>query len=221
MGLDARMGTRVIQSQPGIQWKIRQAAMLRSLAYTSPYCWIFWAVFLIVYIPEYALVSRSRRGRDEHTDRGSMKLIMAAGSIGSLAAFIIAAFPALQMVHRRRMWFVVGLILLLAGSWLRRHCWKMLGQHFTGDVKASVDQPVVDRGVYRWIRHPSYTGGILMYLGTGMAMTSWLSAASITLAAIAGYAYRVRVEEQALQANLGGRYQEYMRRTKRFVPFVF
>jgi protein-S-isoprenylcysteine O-methyltransferase Ste14 len=31
----------------------------------------------------------------------------------------------------------------------------------------------------------------------------------------------VRVEEQALQENLGGRYQEYMRRTKRFVPFVF
>jgi len=31
----------------------------------------------------------------------------------------------------------------------------------------------------------------------------------------------VQVEEQALQANLGGRYQEYMRRTKRFVPFVF
>ncbi len=97
----------------------------------------------------------------------------------------------------------------------------MLGKHFTGDVKASPDQPVVDRGIYRWVRHPSYTGGMLMYMGTGLALTNWLSVLIITVAGGAAYLYRVRVEEQALQANLGGRYQEYMRRTKRFVPFVF
>jgi protein-S-isoprenylcysteine O-methyltransferase Ste14 len=201
--------------------KSREAAMLRSLAYTPPYCWIFWAVFLLAYIPECALVSRSQRGRNEQTDRGSMKLIMAAGSIGSLAAFVIAAFPAFQMVHGRQTWFLVGLILLGAGSLLRRHCWRMLGKHFTGDVKASAEQLVIDRGAYRWVRHPSYAGGLLMYLGTGLALTSWLSAAIITIAGAAGYVYRVHVEEQALQANLEGRYQQYMRRTKRFVPFVF
>jgi protein-S-isoprenylcysteine O-methyltransferase Ste14 len=195
--------------------------MLRSFAYTSPYCWLFWAVFLIAYVPEYALLSRSQPAKGEKTDRGSMKLIMAAGSIGSLAAFVIAAFPAFQMVRGRKIWFVVGLVLLLAGTWLRRHCWRMLGKHFTGNVKTSVEQPVIDSGAYRWIRHPSYTGGILMYLGTGIAMTSWLSALIIALAGALGYVYRVRVEEQALQANLGGRYQEYMRRTKRFVPFIF
>jgi protein-S-isoprenylcysteine O-methyltransferase Ste14 len=195
--------------------------MLRSFAYTSPYCWLFWAVFLIAYVPEYALLSRSQPGKGEKTDRGSMKLIMAAGSIGSLAAFVIAAFPAFQMVRGRKIWFVVGLVLLVAGTWLRRHCWRMLGKHFTGNVKTSAEQPVIDSGAYRWIRHPSYTGGILMYLGTGIAMTSWLSALIIALAGALGYVYRVRVEEQALQANLGGRYQEYMRRTKRFVPFIF
>jgi protein-S-isoprenylcysteine O-methyltransferase Ste14 len=195
--------------------------MLRSLAYTWPYSLFFWAVFLIAYIPEYGLIRRSGPARGGETDRGSMKFIMATASIGSLAAFILACFPALQMVHGRKTWFVAGLSLLLAGAALRRHCWRMLGKHFTGDVKADAGQPVIHRGAYRWIRHPSYTGGILMYLGTGMAMTSWLSAAIITLAAAAGYAYRVHVEERALQANLEGRYQEYTRRTKRFVPFVF
>ena len=109
----------------------------------------------------------------------------------------------------------------MCGSLLRRHCWRVLGNHFTGDVKAFADQPVIDHGAYRWVRHPSYTGGILMYLGTGLALTNWLSTLIITAAGALGYIYRVRVEEQALQANLGGRYQEYMRRTKRFVPFVF
>jgi protein-S-isoprenylcysteine O-methyltransferase Ste14 len=195
--------------------------MLRSFAYMSPYCWFFWAVTLVAYVPEYVLLSRSQPAKGEKTDRGSMQLIIAASSLGSLAAFVIAAFPAFQMVHWRKLWFVVGLVLLLAGSLLRRHCWRTLGKHFTGDVRATADQPVVDTGLYRWIRHPSYTGGILMYLGTGIAMTSWLSAVIITFAGALGYVYRVRVEERALQANLGGRYQEYMRRTKRFVPFVF
>ncbi len=62
---------------------------------------------------------------------------------------------------------------------------------------------------------------MLMYFGTGLALTNWLSAVIMTISGAAGYIYRVYVEEKALQANLGGRYQEYMRRTKRFVPFVF
>jgi protein-S-isoprenylcysteine O-methyltransferase Ste14 len=60
-----------------------------------------------------------------------------------------------------------------------------------------------------------------MYLGTGIALTNWLSVLIITAAAVAAYVYRVHVEEAALQANLGSRYQEYMTRTKRFIPFVF
>jgi protein-S-isoprenylcysteine O-methyltransferase Ste14 len=80
---------------------------------------------------------------------------------------------------------------------------------------------VIEIGAYRWVRHPSYTGGILMYLGTGIALTNWLSAIMMSVAGAVGYVYRVHVEERALEANLGGRYQEYMRRTKRFIPFVF
>ena len=150
-----------------------------------------------------------------------MTLIMLAGWIGMMGAFVVGGMQAFIITRGQKAWFVAGLIALLSGSLLRRHCWRMLGKHFTGDVKASPDQPVVDRGIYRWVRHPSYTGGMLMYMGTGLALTNWLSVLIITVAGGAAYLYRVRVEEQALQANLGGRYQEYMRRTKRFVPFVF
>jgi protein-S-isoprenylcysteine O-methyltransferase Ste14 len=194
---------------------------MKPLAYTSPYTWFFWAVFLFAYVPEFALVARSRRAQDEEADRGSMGLIMLAGWIGMLGAFVVAGIPAFMITRGQKTWFVVGLIVLLSGRFLRRHCWRMLGKHFTGDVKASADQPVIEQGVYRWVRHPSYTGGMLMYVGTGLALTNWLSVLIITFAGAAAYAYRVRVEEQALQANLGARYREYMSRTKRFVPFVF
>lgn len=194
---------------------------MKPLAYTSPYCWIFWAVFLLAYVPEYLLVGRSRPPKGEKADRGSLQLILLAGSIASLAAFVVAGLQILPIKSGQKAWFAAGLVILMCGSLLRRHCWRVLGKHFTGDVKASADQPVIDHGAYRWVRHPSYTGGILMYLGTGLALTNWLSTLLITAAGALGYIYRVWVEEQALRANLGGRYQEYMRRTKRFVPFVF
>ncbi len=150
-----------------------------------------------------------------------MTFIMLAGWIGMMGAFAVAGIPAFVITREQQAWFAGGLITLLCGSLLRRHCWRMLGKHFTGNVKASADQPVIERGAYRWVRHPSYTGGFLMYLGTGLALTNWMSAIVITFAGSVAYFYRVRVEERALQANLGSRYQEYMRRTKRFVPFVF
>ena len=194
---------------------------MKPLAYTAPYSWLFWAVFLFAYVPEFALVARSRPAQGEKADRGSMTLIMLAGWIGMMGAFVVTGVHAFMITRGQKAWFAAGLLALLSGRLLQLHCWRMLGKHFTGDVKASPDQPVVERGIYRWVRHPSYTGGMLMYLGTGLALTNWLSVLIITVAGAAAYFYRVQVEEQALQANLGGRYQEYMRRTKRFVPFVF
>jgi len=106
---------------------------------------------------------------------------------------------------------VAGIVTLLCGSLLRRHCWRVLGIHFTGNVKAASDQPVIEAGAYRWVRHPAYAGGMLMYIGTGLALTNWLSVLIITVAGALGYIYRVHVEERALLANLGARYEQYMR----------
>jgi len=194
---------------------------MKPTAFTSPYAWIFWAVFLLAYVPEFKLIARSRPAPGATADRGSMQLIMLAGWIGMMGAFIVAGIPAFVIARGQRILFAAGLVLLLSGSLLRRHCWQMLGKHFTGDVRAAEDQPVIEDGVYRWVRHPSYTGGMLMYLGTGLALTNWLSIVIIATAGGLAYFYRVRVEERALQTALGGRYQEYMRRTKRFIPFIF
>ena len=194
---------------------------MKPLAYTSPYAWIFWAVFLFCYVPEFALIARSRPAPGEKTDQGSTLVIVLAVWIGMASAFAVAGLPAFILHRGQKAWFALGLVVLLAGTALRRHCWRMLGKFFTGDVKAASDQPVIERGAYRWVRHPSYSGGLLMYLGTGLALTNWLSVLLVTGTGFVAYLYRVRVEEQALLLNMGGRYQDYMRRTKRFVPFIF
>jgi len=150
-----------------------------------------------------------------------MALILIAGWIGFPLAFSVANVSRFFLARGQKIWFVLGLALMLLGSWLRRHCFRVLGKYFTGNVKVVNGQTVIQEGAYRWVRHPSYTGGMLMYLGTGLALTNWLSALVMVLFGGLGYAYRVRFEERALQASLGENYREYMLRTKRFVPFVF
>jgi len=60
-----------------------------------------------------------------------------------------------------------------------------------------------------------------MHIGAELGLTNWLSALVLGVTAGLAYAHRVRVEERALRASLGESHEEYMRRTTRFIPFVF
>jgi protein-S-isoprenylcysteine O-methyltransferase Ste14 len=196
-------------------------AHIQPLAYAIPYAWIFWAVFLAAYIPEFTLIARSKPAPGEKTDRGSMQFIMLAGWLAFPAAFAVSSWSRFALLNHRIVWFAVGIAILATGSMLRRCCFRTLGRFFTGNVKVQADHRVIEDGPYRFVRHPSYTGGMLMYLGTGLALTSWLSALILVGMGAITYAYRVQVEEQALGSSIGQPYLEYMRRTKRFVPFIF
>jgi protein-S-isoprenylcysteine O-methyltransferase Ste14 len=194
---------------------------IEPLAYISPYAWIFWAVFLFAYAPEFALIARSKPAAGEKTDRGSMGFIMLAGWLAFPTSFAVSSWSRFALRNHRIAWFATGIMILLAGSMLRRYCFRTLGRYFTGNVRVQADQPVIEDGPYRLVRHPAYTGGMMMYLGTGLALTNWLSALILLGMGALTYAYRVRVEERALGISIGQPYREYMQRTKRFVPFVF
>jgi protein-S-isoprenylcysteine O-methyltransferase Ste14 len=102
---------------------------------------------------------------------------------------------------------------------LRWYSISVLGTSFTCNVATHPGQQVVQSGPYRWIRHPSYTGGLLTVLGVLVCCLNWASLAALILVAF-GYANRIRVEERALAADLGPAYRDYMRRTRRLIPFL-
>jgi protein-S-isoprenylcysteine O-methyltransferase Ste14 len=191
-----------------------------TLVFTWPYALIFWAVFLWAFAPEYAILRR-RSERSSSQDAHSKRVIESVQFLGALAAF--AAAPALRpaaLPHASWL-FWIGVAVIIAGSLLRRHCWKMLGESFTGAVIVKTGQSVVERGAYRYVRHPSYTGGTLLFVGIGIALANWVSIVLLLFSSTAVYAFRVRIEEAALVSVIGSPYREYMTRTKRFVPFVF
>ena len=79
---------------------------------------------------------------------------------------------------------------------------------------------MVEKGPYRLVRHPSYTGVLITFIGLGLAVQS--GGALLVLLVVFGvsFGYRMLVEERTLLSELGPDYASYMKRTKRLIPFL-
>ena len=115
----------------------------------------------------------------------------------------------------------IGLGILLLGSAIRWTAIRALGRLFTGVVAIQAGHELVRHGLYRYVRHPAYTGTLLAHFGLGLAFVSWVSIALSTIPFLAAAAYRIRVEEEALRQEFGAAYAEYAGRTWRLIPWVY
>jgi len=186
-----------------------------------PWAVPFWIVYVWAFWPEFAIVRRSRITGNK-TDSKSLHVILIGMQLAYFGAFPLAFVPGFTIAAAHPvvvLW--IGIAVLMCGSLLRRHCWRMLGASFTGDVRARADQEVISRGAYSVLRHPSYTGGILLNTGIGIALGSWASALLLAVVSFVVYGYRIAVEERALSAAIGEPYREFLRTRKRLIPFVY
>ena len=155
-------------------------------------------------------------------DRGSLGILIGLQWAGIALNFALAVlFPEAAIPWQRPVIFLLGVICMLLGVTLRWYAIWTLGRYFTRDVAVSADQQVVQRGPYRTIRHPAYSGTFLTMLGLGLALTNWASLAALLTCVFLGHLYRVRVEEKALITTIGQPYVDYMQHTRRFIPLVF
>jgi protein-S-isoprenylcysteine O-methyltransferase Ste14 len=154
-------------------------------------------------------------------DKGSRAVLICLVALGILLGALVAfQVPATAITSARTFLFWLGILLINAGIALRLYAIHVLGASFTTTVTISPEQTVIETGPYRFIRHPSYTGFLITLLGLGLSATNWLSLLVLMGCALPGLSYRIHVEEHVLQEHLGQQYQEYMRRTKRLIPFV-
>ncbi len=116
---------------------------------------------------------------------------------------------------------LAGLFLFLLGLTLRWYAIIQLGRFFTVDVAIASDHQLVESGPYRFVRHPSYTGALLAFIGFGLSLHNWVALVVIITPITCAFLYRIRLEERALVAALGERYLAYRRRTKALLPPFF
>ena len=112
----------------------------------------------------------------------------------------------------------LGLFLMVAGAAFRQWALVHLGRFFSRTVHIESEHKVITTGPYRWIRHPAYTGMIVVYIGMVMALGTWLGTL-LTFAIVTGsLLYRIHVEEQSLLTALDDEYLEYMKLTWLLFP---
>jgi protein-S-isoprenylcysteine O-methyltransferase len=177
------------------------------------------ALFVVWLVVDGVVVFRRKTGAAENRDRLSLRVLMTANLVGWWAAIALAYRPAGAMHAPAIQW--VGLGLMAIGIAVRATAIAQLGRFHTPNVAVLADHRVVQEGLYRWVRHPSYLGALIAFLGFALALGNWWSVAVFALVTPAAYLFRIREEDAALAAALGEPYRDYCRRTKRLIPGVY
>jgi protein-S-isoprenylcysteine O-methyltransferase Ste14 len=116
---------------------------------------------------------------------------------------------------------LTGLVLIVLGLIIRWTAILTLKKYFTVDVSIQSNHKIIDKGIYKFIRHPAYAGSLLSFLGLGLAFSNWLSTLVIFIPILIAFIYRIRVEEKALVQAFGGEYINYSKVTKRLIPKLY
>ena len=95
------------------------------------------------------------------------------------------------------------------------------GRYFTVAVQVRENQPVIDSGPYRLLRHPAYAELLCVCLGFGIALGNWLAVIVAVVPALAAVVVRIRVEERMLLARIGAPYEDFCSTRSRLLPHVW
>ncbi|MGB8310864.1 MAG: isoprenylcysteine carboxylmethyltransferase family protein [Halobacteriota archaeon] len=184
--------------------------------------WTFYLVYSLWLLSEVVgagVIPRLRRRGTQikRKDNSSYGLIMMPIFVSVYIAFAFAS----SGIARWPSWvFYPGIVLMVLGILLRQWSIVVLGRFFSSMVAIQEGQKVVDSGPYRLVRHPSYTGAFLIFMGQGLALQSWGAILLLVLTFGLAYGYRIYVEEKVLISELGDDYVKYSKRTKRLIPYV-
>jgi protein-S-isoprenylcysteine O-methyltransferase Ste14 len=171
----------------------------------------------------FALEAASRQGGAAASldasadDQGTTRMIVT----GFASAVFLAPFARrLSPLRLPRAVVPAGLVLETAGLALRTWSMETLGRSYTRTLRTEGEQPVIDTGPYRLVRHPGYLGSLLIW--TGFGITSGSGPVMALVGGLLGRAYRRRIlaEDQLLRRELPG-YAAYAERTKRLIPTIW
>jgi len=174
---------------------------------------MYWGISALRVKPAMRVESRaSRLGRH-------VLLVILAALLLRRYAWLNGSFLNERFVPDQ-MWIVwLGFGVTVIG--LAFTCWArvVLGQNWSGTVQLKQDHELIVRGPYSFVRHPIYTGLLVAFFGTALAIGEWHALIGVALLAVAFWR-KLRLEERWLCELFGEPYRNYMRHVKALVPWV-
>ena len=174
------------------------------------------------------IFTRTRRSTGETHDRGSLLILwpviffsiffaLGLWRNASHTRILIARFSLRSQNSLRPL----GLALMVVGLAIRWIAILSLGRSFSVNVAIHSTQTVYRQGLYSVVRHPSYTGMLIIFLAIGIATRNWISLGTMLIFPTLALLYRIHVEEAALLGAFGPEYAEYSQQTKRLIPGIY
>lgn len=183
-----------------------------------------WTLLYVVWIVSEVLIAvatRTRHTTGQVRDRGSQLLLWIVIVSSITACEWLRRTSLVDKLHFPDWLKQSGVLVILLGLAIRFTAIVHLGKSFSANVAIRDSQNVHRSGLYRFVRHPSYLGLLLVFLAIGLHSGNWLSLALAFLPTTATLLYRIHIEEAALHDAFGEEYAEYSRETKRLLPGVY
>lgn len=152
--------------------------------------------------------------------RNDLLCFFGVGAAGIIAISLKALLPSARL-YDSSVLFWLGIAFVWLGMLLRHWAVMTLGRYHVMTIYAEPKQPVIERGPYKYIRHPSYLGALTAIIGIALAINSIFGSILLVTAATIALIQRINLEDRYLIKHLGTTYEEYAKRTFRLVPFVW
>ena len=189
--------------------------MTISLLFRVLYC-VWLASEVIV-----AFATRTSGGKGTVRDRGSMLILWIVISAAITGCEWLSAVVAAPLFGGAPWLRLASLLVLLTGLVIRWTAILTLGKAFSANVAIQKEQKLKRSGLYRFVRHPSYSGLLLILLAVGLDSRNWAGLLVLIVPATAALLYRIHIEEAALSEAFGKQYTDYGKATWRLVPGLY
>ena len=173
-------------------------------------------------ISEIYLVLKMRSGKADAKGKDKKSLSRLWLVIGFSIFFgIFIAKTTFFPIYKSQLIQLVGLFFLFIGVVLRLIVINNLGKYFTVDVTIKKDHQLKTDGFYKYVRHPSYAFSLLTFLGLAIVLNNYIASITVFVPVFLMFLYRISIEEQVLTEQFGQDYSNYMKKTKRLIPFIY
>ncbi|MGN6179057.1 MAG: methyltransferase family protein [Mucilaginibacter sp.] len=178
---------------------------------------------LIFFISELGLLifKRAKSGKIKNErDRRSLLILWIVIALSLGAGPWVAAYHIGGLANHRSA-EIAGIVIFALGFSIRWIAIYQLGRMFTVNVVISDEHTLKTSGLYKVMRHPSYTGLLLVIVGLGISLNSLASLLVMFIPDFIALNYRITIEERALTEEFGKQYSDYKSRVNRLVPGIY
>lgn len=181
--------------------------------YSIPALWCAW----LIYWSLAAIGAKPTRRQESFVSRVSHVVPLGLAFALLASQQMPAEWLSQRFVPRTAFWFWCGFVLVVLGLGLAVAARIALGRNWSGMVTLKQEHELIRSGAYRWVRHPIYTGLLLAFAGSAVALGQWRSLLALAFATVA-FLRKIAVEERYLLQEFGADYRRYREQVPALLP---